>query len=97
MTRVSIPPIVVTVKRVHDVRVTVLNVVEVLRDGSVGVFRHASRVVHGYRGDLFLQFCSPVLEPDLHLSTTQRQISWGVVSHSGFLETQYNTDSQTLE
>ena len=54
MKRVSIPPIVVTVKRVHDVSVTVLNVVEVLRDSSVRVFRHSSRVVHGYRGDLFL-------------------------------------------
>ena len=72
----SVPSVIVSVEGAHDIVIVRLDVVEVLGDGGVGMMSH--RDAGGCRDGLFLQFRTAILEPDLHLSAAQLQVTWEV-------------------
>ena len=72
----SVPSVIVSVERAHDIVIVRLDVVEVLRDGGVGMVSHGH--AGGCRDGLLLQFRTAVLKPDLHLSAAQLQVTWEV-------------------
>ena len=93
----SVPTVIVSVEGAHDIVIVRLDVVEVLGDGGVGMMSH--RDAGGCRDGLFLQFRTAILEPDLHLSAAQLEVTWevGAVSCRPYGGWVFSSSSRGLE